>query len=394
VAWLKDKGGVWHVAFRWRGREIERSLFTRNANHAERLKARIELHLQSVKQGLATLPQGVDEIEWLATAGQANRRLDGAAEAVRTLDELLARYSAAMPQGSRAESTVATEAIHHKWLREVLGKRASVLTIGAETLQRYIAKRSVTVKPVTIRKELASLHTAWAWAHEARIAPEPPRIEKLRYAKQDEQPPFMHAEQIRREIKTRKLHGPAARALWESLVMTMDEVREFVAFLRSEIPHPWVADMFEVAAFTGARRSELCRMMTGDVDLERGTITVRDKKRVRTRSESRRVVQIAKGLRPTLERLTTTDGPLFRFRGNAVTPEQIREQWKQRRPGTEWEYVKGLHVMRHSFASNLAAKGVSQALIDQWMGHTTEEIRARYRHFFPAEKDKAIDALG
>ena len=39
---------------------------------------------------------------------------------------------------------------------------------------------------------------------------------------------------------------------------------------------------------------------------------------------------------------------------------------------------------RHSFASNLAAASVDQRIIDEWMGHQTEEqMRTRYRHLFP-----------
>jgi integrase len=52
--------------------------------------------------------------------------------------------------------------------------------------------------------------------------------------------------------------------------------------------------------------------------------------------------------------------------------------------------VRGFHVFRHSFASNLAAAGARQEVIDEMMGHQTEEMRRRYRHLFPQEK---VDAL-
>jgi site-specific recombinase XerD len=48
------------------------------------------------------------------------------------------------------------------------------------------------------------------------------------------------------------------------------------------------------------------------------------------------------------------------------------------------------HVLRHSFASNLAAAGTEQRVIDELMGHTTEEMRKRYRHLFPEQKDAAV----
>ena len=37
--------------------------------------------------------------------------------------------------------------------------------------------------------------------------------------------------------------------------------------------------------------------------------------------------------------------------------------------GSKWAVLRGWHVLRHSFASNLAAKGVDQRFIDEFMGH-------------------------
>lgn len=53
----------------------------------------------------------------------------------------------------------------------------------------------------------------------------------------------------------------------------------------------------------------------------------------------------------------------------------------------------GFHTYRHSFASNLAAAGVDQRLIDEFMGHTTEAMRKRYRHLFPTNKRSAIESF-
>jgi len=50
----------------------------------------------------------------------------------------------------------------------------------------------------------------------------------------------------------------------------------------------------------------------------------------------------------------------------------------------------GFHSYRHSFASNLAAAGIDQRIIDEFMGHQTDEMRRRYRHLFPQAKRSAI----
>src|SRR5207237_3104330 len=69
--------------------------------------------------------------------------------------------------------------------------------------------------------------------------------------------------------------------------------------------------------------------------------------------------------------------------------------WQPMR-GTEWSlggrncFKVGFHTYRHSFASNLAALGVDQRIIDEWMGHQTEAMRKRYRHLFPKSRRSAI----
>ena len=53
----------------------------------------------------------------------------------------------------------------------------------------------------------------------------------------------------------------------------------------------------------------------------------------------------------------------------------------------------GWHALRHSFASNCAAAGLDQRVINEWMGHQTEEMVRRYRHLFPDQARKAIDVV-
>ncbi len=58
--------------------------------------------------------------------------------------------------------------------------------------------------------------------------------------------------------------------------------------------------------------------------------------------------------------------------------------------GSRWAVLRGWHVLRHSFASNLAAKGVDQRFIDEFLGHQTEAQRRRYRHLFPHQQRQVL----
>ena len=76
-----------------------------------------------------------------------------------------------------------------------------------------------------------------------------------------------------------------------------------------------------------------------------------------------------------------------------LTSDTARTYYKQAVRGSKWQSVRGFHVFRHSFASNLAAAGVDERAIDEFMGHQTEQMRKRYRHLFPNQMHSAIDSV-
>ena len=61
--------------------------------------------------------------------------------------------------------------------------------------------------------------------------------------------------------------------------------------------------------------------------------------------------------------------------------------------GPKWEVVRARHVLRHSFISACASRGVDQRPIDERVGHTTEEMRRRYRHLYPSVQREAIASV-
>lgn len=60
---------------------------------------------------------------------------------------------------------------------------------------------------------------------------------------------------------------------------------------------------------------------------------------------------------------------------------------------SKWKVLRGYHVFRHSFASNLAAAGIDEHVIAALMGHLTAEMRARYRHLFPSQQRAAVASV-
>jgi integrase len=61
--------------------------------------------------------------------------------------------------------------------------------------------------------------------------------------------------------------------------------------------------------------------------------------------------------------------------------------------GSKWSVMQGWHDLRHSFCSSMAAAGIDQRIIDEVMGHSTEEQRRRYRHFAAKDTAAAIESV-
>jgi integrase len=84
---------------------------------------------------------------------------------------------------------------------------------------------------------------------------------------------------------------------------------------------------------------------------------------------------------------------VFHFNGRPVRPVKAHKHLHATLKGSKWDKIKGWHVLRHSFASNCAAEGIDQRLIDEWLGHQTEQMSKRYRHLFPEKQRSALQRV-
>ena len=83
-----------------------------------------------------------------------------------------------------------------------------------------------------------------------------------------------------------------------------------------------------------------------------------------------------------------TEGPGH----SPLTTGEIHDHFKRTLRGTEWRVMRGLHVLRHSMISCMAAAGIDQRIIDDIVGYCSEEMRRRYRHLTPEVKKRSVDA--
>ena len=222
----------------------------------------------------------------------------------------------------------------------------------------------------------------------------------------------------RDEIERRVKADGADAALWDCLYLRKGEMADLVAYIKDREAVAWLHPLVATAAYTGARRSELLRMEVADVDFTAEAVLVREKKRPRKQRTTRRV-----SLTPALaailrEYLANHPGGKYLFcqsgvvgrsrkrsattghKGEAtresslkgrtatvrkrqdqvvapVTRDEAHDHFRRAVRGSKWEVLKGYHVLRHSCCSILAAAGVDQRIIDDLLGHQTEEQRWR-----------------
>ena len=88
-------------------------------------------------------------------------------------------------------------------------------------------------------------------------------------------------------------------------------------------------------------------------------------------------------------------GPLFYDCCEPFTRKALAHHFRYTLADSQWKDLKGWHVFRHSFISCLAAQGVDQRIIDELVGHCTEQQRRRYRHLLPNKiKESVVSVFG
>jgi integrase len=217
----------------------------------------------------------------------------------------------------------------------------------------------------------------------------------------------MTIEEIKRITERGGIKAEQERELWDSLFLTKPEIQSVLDHVRVAAHHPFIYPMFVFVAHTGARRSEILRSQIDDFDFSSRTVLIREKKKSRSKSITYRRVPMTDLLCATMtdwfahhpggqyticECLSTTRGKT-RKEFECLTASEAHCHFKRTLKDSRWDKIKGFHTFRHSFASNLANGGVDQRIIDEWMGHQTEEMRRRYRHLFPDQQRKAIDSV-
>ena len=394
------------IRFRFQGRNIHRSLGTGDRRKATGICSRIEETLHLLETGRIEVPTGSDPIEFIFSDGKKPEKKPIKAKSLG-LTAFHDTYKEKLPAGRKEASTLDGEEIHLKHLKRHLGPSRKVQTITKSDLQNYVSSRlkeeyhGKPIQPDTVRKELVTFRMLWNWGVEEGLLVGPSPTKHVALPLTDEKPPFMTRQEIEAIIARGGLTEDDESRLWEAVYLESAEVAQVLEHVRKNAQHPFIYPMMVFVAHTSARRSEMVRSMIEDIDFRTGTVVLREKKKSRTKAMTYRRVDMSPLLHEVMQDWMKQhpggQQTFCQLRGfRCVTPLtlwQAQHHLKQTTKESKWSFIKGFHVFRHSFASNLAAAGVDQRIIDEFMGHQTEEMRRRYRHLFPAQRKAAIEAV-
>jgi integrase len=433
VASIQQKGESWYCQFLYRRQRYTFTIGKVDEIEARSVKGKVEYLLMRLKQRLLDLPPGCDIVTFVQfdgkPPGQPARRVKEL-----TLAGLRDDYIRSQ-KGKLEETTLDGIRLHFGHLTRILGENCHVPSLSRAVLQKYVDTRSrewidpdryrrerrkklAKQKPrrkyvrknppparpetpdrelrhpsaATIKKEIVSLRTAWNWAKRHLELEGDFPGGRLDYEKLEESLPFMTWE----EAEVAVAAGGDPEQVWDSVYLRPPEVKELLEWVKERPVSPWVYPMFCFAAYTGARRSEVVRVRPSDVNLAGGEVTTREKKRVKKKKTFRKVP-----LTPFLKEVLAGwmkergKGETFfcKTGGEAITPREAHNYFQRALRVSKWHVLKGWHVLRHSYISALASEGVDQRIIDDIVGHQTEEQRVRYRHLHPDVRKKEVNRV-
>jgi integrase len=402
----QNPSGVWLIRFRFAGRQYYRSLETADEDRAKGIKAQVEETLDLLKRGRIALPEGATHDDagiYILSGGKVLRRPSVAA-ASKTLKEVTDAYFADLPEGAKAKTSINTEKTHVGHLLKILKGSTPLRQIGVADLQNYVTKRSrqqgnkgKKIQPVTIKKELMTFGQVWAFARARKWVDGDLDKSEIKLPKPSDKRPFQTWAEIETTIARGGLSDQQVEELWDSLFLNEKEVLDLLAHVEEKAAYPFINPMFAFAAFTGARRSEILRSHVADFNFDRKYVLIREKKRKHGVQQSFRQVQLNTRLEKIMRewfaahpggQLTICEKP-----GKAITRDAAHHHFSKTLDGSKWAKLRGFHVLRHSFASICAMRGVVGTIIDSWLGHQTEEMRQRYRHLYPEQTQAAMANL-
>jgi len=170
MAGIQLRHGSYRVLFRYQGKQHAFTLGEVSSHEAANKAAQVEYLLMRLDQRLASVPAGMDIVDYVQFDGKEPLPDKPPPVATKlTLRQLRKQYIATHEKSLEANS-VATIQMHFRHLVGHFGEAFSLSELSLADLQGYVdaraqatGKHGRTLTAATIEKEIVSLRTAWNW---------------------------------------------------------------------------------------------------------------------------------------------------------------------------------------------------------------------------------------
>jgi site-specific recombinase XerD len=157
-------------------------------------------------------------------------------------------------------------------------------------------------------------------------------------------------------------------------VLSKEEVKRLISVANPGLERTIILFLFS----TGVRVFEVAKIEVSDIDSQRMVIKVR-----RGKGKKDRYVLMSENLLLELReyyRMTKPDKWLFYYQDKTkpISISTINEIWQKTKLKANITRVKGVHSLRHSFATNMLELGVDIRTIQQMLGHSSIMSTVKY----------------
>lgn len=270
-----------------------------------------------------------------------------------TVADLIEKYTETFtkPQGKTKTATLAM-------LTRELGK-IKVITLNQVTLRDFVDKRQAAgAGGVTIAGDLSTLSAILKWARHARQLDVNDRM----------------ALEARASLTHRGLNTRSAEREREP---TDDELtriyRHWATLTRQKIPMQTIC---QFALATGMRQGEICKLDVADVDHQKKTVVIRDRKDPRNKIGNNQTVPLLPDAWAIVKPLLSgrTEGLIFNAREDSVSASFTRACQDVDPPIVDLHF----HDLRHRATASFFRMGLGIPQVALLTGHKTWTMLRRY----------------
>lgn len=154
-------------------------------------------------------------------------------------------------------------------------------------------------------------------------------------------------------------------------------------------------DIYRILFYTGMRANELLSLEWNNIDLNERIIFIRNSDSFKTKTGKERAIPLSEKVYQIIYRQPSrfTERLLFTKKQRKLNVDFVSKNFKKSLRKTNLDNSIHLHSLRHSFASNLVAKGENLYHISKLLGHSRIATTEIYAHVQMKELKSVVNML-